>query len=82
MGKAYRNGLIKRKEMDNVVIGYVIGAGGLIFGIYSYFTSGVLADKTKIITHDIEIKHLKDEIADMKEDIEDLQEWYNKGRNN
>lgn len=68
--------------MDNVVIGYVIGAGGLIFGIYSYFTSGVLADKTKIITHDIEIKHLKDELKEVKEDVESLKEYYNKGRNN
>lgn len=68
--------------MDGPLIGYIIGAGGLLFGVYSYFTSGVLADKTKIITHDIEIKHLKEEISDLKEDVQQLQEWYNKGRNN
>ncbi len=59
--------------MDNALVGYIIGAGGLIFGIYSYFTSGVLADKTKIITHDIEIKHLKQELEEVKRDIEQLQ---------
>ena len=79
--------------MSGDVISYIIGAGGLCFGVYAYFTSGVLADKTKIIEQGMEQKHMKqdfilfkeymkEQVKDMKDDIEELQEWRNGNRMN
>lgn len=68
--------------MSGDVFGYIIGAGGVCFAVYSYFTSGILADKTKIIEQGMEIKHLKEEVKDLKERMDDFDDWYNRGRNN
>ncbi len=63
--------------MSADVVGYIIGAGGLCFGAYSYFTSGILADKTKIIEHGVKIDQLERRMKDVEEDADKLKDKVN-----
>jgi hypothetical protein len=40
----------------------LLGVGGFLFGIFAYFTSGILKDKKQLIEHEVEIKNLKDRV--------------------
>jgi len=67
--------------MSNEVVGYIIGAGGVCFAVYSYFTSGILADKTKIIEHQIKIEDLERRTKDLEEENKKIRSWYAKDTN-
>lgn len=45
--------------MNTEIISIAMGGVGLLFGIYAYFASGVLKDKSEIIEHRIKIIELE-----------------------
>jgi len=45
--------------MNTETISIAIGVIGLLFGMYAYFTSGILKDKSEIIEHRIRIIELE-----------------------
>lgn len=68
----------------------IVGAIGVIGGIISWWLSRILEDRKDSIQQAMELKFLREElaeikredIAEMKKDIEEIQKWYNNGRNN
>lgn len=40
----------------------LLGIFGFAFGLFAYFTSGILKDKKQLIEHEVEIKNLKDRV--------------------
>jgi len=59
--------------MNTETISMAIGGIGLIFGVYAYFTSGILKDKSEIIEHRIKIIELERRVHRL-ERIEDEDE--------
>lgn len=55
--------------MATETLSIIVAAGSMVFGIFSWFTSGVLKDKGKIIEHDVEIRNLKDKFNRLEERI-------------
>lgn len=52
------------------VISLSVGIGGLLFGVFTYFTSGVLSDKKQSAIHSVEIENLKGRVKRLEDDID------------
>lgn len=61
-------------------IGLGIGVAGLFFGIYSYFTSGILADKKAGIINTVKIEGLEKRVDKLEKTVEEIEDYYNRGR--
>lgn len=62
--------------------GAFVTAAGVIVGILSWWLAKLLSDKKDMTIVQMELKHMKEELEEAKKDIQQLQDWYNRGRNN
>jgi hypothetical protein len=56
-----------------MTIEILIGIGGLAFGIFSWFTSGILKDKGKIIEHEVKIGNIEKDIIRLEKRMDDVE---------
>lgn len=56
--------------MTTETVGYLLGLSGLAFGVFTWFTSGILKDKKQLIEHEVEIKNLKEDVAELRRIVE------------
>jgi len=60
--------------MSGDVVGYIIGAAGVSFGAFTYFTSGILADKKQAIINTVRLDNLEKQISKLEEKLDDIKD--------
>lgn len=70
------------KTIDFNTILAVVAAVGTLGGIFAWWLSKFLEDRMSSLKNKMEIDFIKQRLDKIDEDIEEIQEWYNKGRMN
>lgn len=60
----------------------IIAIFGVGFGVFCYFTSGILRDKKDAIESKVELKNALDDIHELKTDFRNLEKRFNDYINN